>query len=59
MQAALKETVGMCQRETKFDGITLLQISPNKDCQQHDRDISKSLNPHTQLKYTLCFLTHI
>jgi hypothetical protein len=29
MQAAPKETIRMCQRETKLDPITLLQISTN------------------------------
>jgi len=46
-QAAPKETVGMCQRETKLDGITLLQIATNKDCQHHDQDISEFKSPNT------------
>jgi len=41
MQAAPKETVGMCQHATKLDGISLSQILTNKDCQHREQDISE------------------
>jgi hypothetical protein len=59
MQAAPKETVGMCQCETKLDGIILLQTSTNKDSQHHDQDISEFKSPNTAQIHSVLFDTHL
>ena len=57
MQAQLKKLLGYkCQHESKLDG--------NISSQQIKTAIiitmtSLNSNPHTQLKYTMCFHTHI
>jgi hypothetical protein len=59
MQDVPKETVGMCQHATKLDGITLLQISTNKDCQHHDQDISEFKSPYTAQIHSVLSYAHL